>query len=91
MNLKKEKELLNYMNQMEFTDILGLAAIIGTEIKQDESFEDFITNLIVDFDKLPRTRRRQLLKLAKDVAEANQDIKKGLESQSKTDIQKLDN
>lgn len=76
---------------MEFTDILGFAAIVGTEVQQDESFEDFVTNLVVDFDAMPRSKRKQLIKLAKDVVGANQDIKKGQESQIKDTTQKLEN
>lgn len=68
---------------MDFTDILGFAAIVGTEVKEDEEFIDFMVNLVADFDKLPRNKRRKLLKLAADVAGANQDIKKKQESQAK--------
>lgn len=68
---------------MSFVDILGFANIIGTEIVKDEDFEDYVTRLIVDFQKLPRSKRRQLIKLAADVAGANQDIKKQQESQNK--------
>lgn len=68
------------MTKMSFVDILGFANIVGTEIMKDEDFEDYIARLIVDFQKLPRSKRRQLIKLAADVVGANQDIKKQQES-----------
>lgn len=65
---------------MEFTDILGFAAIVGCKIEKDEPFEDFITSVIEKFVNFPRKERREILKLARDVVGANKLNKKKKES-----------
>ena len=83
MRLKREQQLIDYFTQMEFTDILGFAAIVGAEVKEDEPFEDFIVDIIARYSELPRSKRRALLKLAADVVGANKEIKKSQESHKK--------
>lgn len=83
MGMKKEEQLLTYFSQMQFTDILGFAAIVGSEVEKNQNFEDFIVDIVYKFDQLPRSKRRKLLKLAADVAGANKEIKKNQESQTK--------
>lgn len=85
MEYKQETKLLEYFSQFQFLDILAFGNILGVESKENEEFEDYITEIISTFSDLPRVRRRQLLKLAKDVAGANIDIKKSLESQNVED------
>lgn len=66
---------------MEFTDILGFAAIIGCKIEENKPFEDFITSIVEKFINFPRKERREILKLARDVVGANKLNKKEKESQ----------
>jgi hypothetical protein len=58
------------------TDLLAFGNIVGVETVKDEPFEDYITRILAEFGKVPRIRRRQLIKLAKDVVGANKDIEK---------------
>lgn len=75
------EKLLNYFTQFELTDILAFGNILGVE--EIDPFEDYITNICDAFQKQPRIKRRQLLKLAKDTVKANIAIKKEKESSKK--------
>lgn len=82
MDFKQETKLLELFKKFDFLDIVAFGNILGVDIEENEQFEDYITRMLVEFNKVPRQRRRQLLKLAKDVAGANKDIKKAMESQN---------
>lgn len=69
-----EKELIGYFRFFELVDILGFARILEVEEKDD--FEEFIESLVIEFLKKPRKIRRELLKLARDIAKNNKDFKK---------------
>lgn len=75
------------MGKMDMVDILGFGNIVGAEepnIAENEDSEEilanYVTEILYQFQSLPRVRRKQLIKLAKDVAAANRDIVKGLEN-----------
>lgn len=68
------KELLELFTKMDFTDILGFARIL--QVEEKEEFIDFITEICGAFIEQPRNKRKELLKLARDVTKANQDIDK---------------
>lgn len=72
--MKDAKKLLEYFTQFQFTDILAFGNIL--QVEEVDPFEDYVTNIIEAFLKQNRLRKRQLLKLAKDTANANKDIKK---------------
>ena len=57
---------------MQFTDILAFGNILG--VKEEDQFEEYVTNILEAFSKMPSTKRRSLLKLGKDVSEANEEF-----------------
>lgn len=68
------KKLLKYFSRMQFTDILAFGNILG--IKEEDQFDEYVTNILEAFSKMPSTKRRSLLKLGKDVSEANDEFDK---------------
>lgn len=68
------EKMLEYFQKMTFTDILGFGNILG--VKEEEDFADYVTNILEAFSLQPRKKRKQLVKLAKEVAGANKDIEK---------------
>lgn len=63
------KRLLKYFESFQFTDLLGFAKIL--EVEEQEDFVEFIVNIIDSFQKQDKKKRRELIKLAKDVSEFN--------------------
>lgn len=70
-----EKELLGYIENFQLTDLLGFGKILNVEEKDD--YADYLNNIIVNFKKEKRKKRKQLLKLAKDISEYNLEIEGG--------------
>ena len=68
------KKLLKYFSRMQFTDILAFGNILG--VKEEDQFEEYVTNILEAFSKIPAAKRRSLLKLGKDVSEANEEFDK---------------
>ena len=68
------KKLLKYFSRMQFTDILAFGNILG--VKEEDQFEEYVTNILEAFSKMPAAKRRSLLKLGKDVSEANEEYDK---------------
>lgn len=64
-----EKKLIGYIKNFQLSDLLGFARIVGAE--ETEDFEDFVTEVVMKFLKMPRKDRKNLLKLAKQVSENN--------------------
>lgn len=63
------KRLLKYFESFQFTDLLGFAKIL--EVKEQEDFVEFIVNIVDSFQKQDKKKRKELVKLAKDVSEFN--------------------
>ena len=63
------KRLLKYFESFQFTDLLGFAKIL--EVEEQEDFVEFIVNIIDSFQKQDKKKRKELIKLAKDVSEFN--------------------
>ena len=63
------KRLLKYFESFQFTDLLGFAKIL--EVEEQEDFIEFIVNIIDSFQKQDKKKRKELIKLAKDVSEFN--------------------
>ena len=61
--------LLNCFKDFEVTDLVGFGAILGVEEKED--FTDYCVDIIAAFCEEKRLKRKQLLKLAKDIQIAN--------------------
>lgn len=75
--MKQVEKLLSYFVQFQLTDILAFGNILGVE--EQDLFEDYVTNICEAFTKQNRVKRKQLLKLAKDVAGANRDYDRAQE------------
>ena len=67
------EKLLKFFQKFEFTDLIAFGNILGVE--EVDPFEDYVTNICDAFQKQSRIKRKQLLKLARDVAGANSVIK----------------
>ena len=63
------KRLLKYFESFQFTDLLGFAKIL--EVEEQEDFVEFIVNIVDSFQKQDKKKRKELIKLAKDVSEFN--------------------
>lgn len=70
-----EEKLIKYLSFFQLSDLIGFAAILQVEEKED--FNEFIVEIIEAFQKKNRTIRKELLKLAKEVSLGNKEIKKG--------------
>lgn len=71
--MEQIQRLVKLFTQMEFLDIIGFGNILGVE--EIDPFEDYVTAICEAFSKQPRIKRRQLLKLAKDIVKANKKLK----------------
>lgn len=63
--LKQIEKLLELFKKMNFVEILGFGKLVGVEEKDE--FEEYIQDLCIAYNELPRGERRRLLKLAKQV------------------------
>ena len=80
MDLKRTQQFIELTKHMDFTDILGFARIVGAQ--EQDSIEDFVSEICLKFNEMPRKKRKQLIQLAKDVVGANQDYDRYKESLS---------
>lgn len=70
--ISQEEQLMNYLTKFKPLDLLGFAAIL--KVDQNSDFEEFIVSIVEKFSSLDRRHRKQLLRLARDVARANYDL-----------------
>lgn len=63
------KRLLENFKSFQLTDILGVGNIVGAE--EQDSFENYITEILIKFNELPRKERRELLELTNDIVKFN--------------------
>lgn len=70
--ISQEEQLMNYLTKFKPLDLLGFAAIL--KVDQNSDFEEFIVSMVEKFSSLDRRHRKQLLRLARDVARANYDL-----------------
>lgn len=66
---KQAEQLLAYFQNFDITDLIGFGMILGVEEKDD--FIDYCSDIVVAFYQENRLKRRQLLKLAKDISVSN--------------------
>ena len=66
---KQINQLLGYFQDFDLTDILGFGQILGVE--ESEDFVEYCTDITTAFCNEGRLRRKQLIKLAKDIAVSN--------------------
>lgn len=72
-----EKKLIEYFKNFQLTDLLGFGNILG--VKEEDNFENYVTNIVASFLKESRKKRKALLKLAKDISETNLEFDKNKE------------
>lgn len=72
------RQLLETFRKCQYTDILGIGNILGIDDNQD--FDDYITDIIIAYQREPRSKRKALLKLVKDVAAANEEMAENIKS-----------
>ena len=65
-----EKKLIQLFTEFTLLDLIGFGKFLGVTNTNME-FEDFITEIVVEFSKRRRTERRSLLKFAQKVVEDN--------------------
>lgn len=70
--ISQEERLMNYLTKFRPLDTLGFAALLKVEPQDD--FQEFVVDIVSTFSSLDRQHRRELLKLARDVARANSDL-----------------
>lgn len=63
---------MGYLTRFRPLDIMGIAKLLCVEPQDD--FEEFIVEIVAKFSTLSRRRRRELLKLAEQIAKANSDL-----------------
>lgn len=68
-SMKQAEKLLSYIKDFEVTDLVGFGEILG--VQEEEDFIEYVTKITEAFLRENRIRRRQLLKLAKDIQVAN--------------------
>ena len=66
---KQLTQILEYFQNFDFTDLIGIGRILRVEEKED--FTDFVTEILVAYSEEDYLKRKQLLKLIKDIHEAN--------------------
>lgn len=78
---KKEKEvsldkysvgLLENFRELQYTDIIGIGNILG--VKEEDNFDDYITAIISVYMEMPKSKRKAMLKLTKDLVKANKEM-----------------
>ena len=69
-----EKKLIQFFTEFTLTDLLGFGKLLGVNDTKME-FEDFVTEIVVQFSKSRRKERRSLLKLAQKIVEDNRRFK----------------
>lgn len=69
------KRLRNYLTDFEATDFLGLCKVLCVSLTDEDgtsrTFDELLADLLTRFSTLGRAQKRQVLKLAQDVAKAN--------------------
>ena len=69
-----EKKLIKLFTEFTLSDLLGFGKLLGVNDTKME-FEDFVTEIVVQFSKSRRKERRSLLKLAQKIVEDNRRFK----------------
>lgn len=79
-----EEKLMNCFTKFEFTDIIGFAkickvdkeivkrAVVSSAAIEESNLEEIICATVEAYSKLGRKERREILKLAKEIAAANE-------------------
>ena len=66
-------KLLENFRELQYTDIIGFGNILS--VKEEDDFDDYLTSIIVSYMKQPKSKRKALLKLSKQLVQANKEMK----------------
>lgn len=70
--VKNYDEFLKYVTKLEPIEFLGVTQVLCVKLQDengaDRKFEDIFIDVLVGFQKLPRNKRRDLLKVVKNCA-----------------------
>lgn len=64
--------LLENFRELQYTDIIGIGNILG--VKEEDNFDDYITSIIAVYMEMPKSKRKAMLKLTKDLVKANKEM-----------------
>lgn len=67
-----EKKLVSYLKNFQLSDLIGFSRIL--QVPEQDSFVDFLVDIVEAFSKKNRKARKELLKLAKDISLNNQEF-----------------
>lgn len=70
---KYSEQLLANFRGLQYTDIIGIGNILG--IKEEDDFDDYITAIVGTYMEMPKSKRKAILKLTKDLVKANTEMK----------------
>ncbi len=70
--MKAEEQLINIVKKLDFSDLIGLGNVLG--VKEEDEFVDYVVSVVEAFSQRNRRDKRKLLKMMRDVANANDDI-----------------
>ena len=70
---KYSEQLLANFRGLQYTDIIGIGNILG--IKEEDNFDDYITAIVGTYMEMPKSKRKAILKLTKDLVKANTEMK----------------
>lgn len=70
---KYSEQLLTNFRGLQYTDIIGIGNILG--IKEEDDFDDYITAIVGTYMEMPKSKRKAILKLTKDLVKANMEMK----------------
>lgn len=65
--------MIQYFKNFQFTDLLAFGNILG--VAEEDDFVEYVTKILDAFSKCDRKKRKSLLKLAKDVSKANDEMR----------------
>ena len=69
---KYSEELLKNFRGCQYTDIIGIGNIIG--VKEEDDFDDYLTSIISVYMEMPKSKKKAILKLSKDLVKANKEM-----------------
>ena len=84
--VKNYDEFLKYITKLEPVEFLGVTQVLCVKLQNEDGserkFEDIFIDVLVGFQKLPRNKRRDLLKVVKSCATHKPELKEGASNAS---------
>ena len=65
-------KLLENFRGLQYTDIIGIGNILS--VKEEDDFDDYLTAIIGAYMEIPKSKKKALLKLTKDLIKANKEM-----------------